>query len=527
MRGAWRGILWAMTLQDTAQMSAEELRELAASLLLQIEAQQKAIQWRDLKIGQLTHEMATLKRWTFGKGSEQVTGLQRSLLEEAIDEDLEAIAIELEALRPTPADRPKGIPKRAALPKELPRIEIRHEPDSTLCSCGCALKRIGEDVSEKLDYIPGVVQVERHIRGKWACERCETLTQAPVPPQVIDKGIPTAGLLAQVLVAKYADHVPLYRQEQIFGRAGLAIPRSTLAQWVGACGAKLEPLREVMKALLLKRAVLHADETPMPMLKPGLKQTHRSYLWAYGTTSYDPEQMVVYDFAEGRGGVHARTFLGTWKGALVCDDYQGYDALFHGGVTEVGCMAHARRKFHALYANHQSAIAAEALELYGALYGVEREVQAHEPALDASGRAALRQRKAKPLAEALHAWLEAKLAQVPEGSATSKAILYSLRRWSALTRYLDDGTLPIDNTWVENRIRPIAIGRNNWLFAGSARAGRRAAAVMSLTQSARLNGHDPYAYLRDVLERLPLTPEHRLEELLPHRWKPADAGRVH
>jgi transposase len=242
-----------------------------------------------------------------------------------------------------------------------------------------------------------------------------------------------------------ATRLPLYRQEQIFDRAGLAIPRSTLAQWVGACGAKLEPLREVMKALLLKRAVLHADETPIPMLKPGLKQTYRSYLWAYGTTPYDPEQMVVHDFAEGRGDVHARTFLGSWKGALVCDDCQGYDALFHSGVTEVGCMAHARRKFHALYANHQSAIAAEALELYGALYGVEREVQEHEPALDAPGRSELRQRKAKPPAEALHAWLQAKLEQAPEGCATSRAILYCLRRWTALTRYLDEGTLPIDN----------------------------------------------------------------------------------
>jgi hypothetical protein len=326
-------------------------------------------------------------------------------------------------------------------------------------------------------------------------------------------------------VAKCADHLPLYRQEQIFGRAGAAIPRSTLAQWVGACGVKLEPLREVMKALLLKRSVLHADETPMPMLKPGLKQTHRSYLWAYGTTAFDPEQMVVYDFADGRGGQHARAFLGDWRGSLVCDDYQGYDALFREGVTEVGCMAHARRKFHTLHENHRSAIAAEALELYGALYGVEREAQ--DLGLDAEGRCALRQLKARPIADQLQTWLERQLTQIPEGSATAKAILYSLRRWSALTRYLDDGTLPIDNNWVENRIRPIALGRNNWLFAGSARAGRRAAVVMSLTQSARLNGHDPYAYLRDVLERLPLTPAHRLEELLPHCWKPAHAPRLH
>jgi transposase len=507
-----------MTLPNSEQMSNEELRELNASLLAELQQHREAIKWRDLKIAQLTHEMATLKRWTFGKSSEQVTGLQRSLLEESINEDLEAIATELEELSPSRPERSKGIPKRAHLPKELPRIEIRHEPESAICSCGCALERIGEDVSEKLDYIPGIVQVERHIRGKWVCEKCETLIQAPVPPQVIDKGIPTAGLLAQVLVAKYADHAPLYRQEEIFARVGVALPRSTLAEWVGACGVKLQPLCDAMKSLLLKRSVLHADETPVPMLKPGLKRTHRSYLWAYGTTAFDPDQIVIYDFAEGRGGDYARAFLGDWKGQLVCDDYQGYDALFRSGVTEVGCMAHARRKFHALHVNHQSEIAAEALELYGALYAVEREAKDLE--LDPAGRRRLRQEKAKPIAEKLRAWLDRKLAQVPDGSATSKAISYSLRRWDALTRYLDDGNLPIDNNWLENRIRPIAIGRNNWLFAGSARAGRRAAVVMSLIQSARLNGHDPYAYLRDVLERLPLTPEHRLVELMPHVWKP-------
>ncbi len=512
-----------MALPNTEQMSNEELRELTASLLAEREQNREAIKWRDLKIAQLTHEMATLKRWTFGKSSEQVTGLQRSLLEEAIGEDIEAIATELEELRPSPPERTKGTPKRAHLPKELPRIEIRHEPESATCSCGCALKRIGEDVSEKLDYIPGVLQVERHIRGKWVCEDCQTLIQAPVPPQVIDKGIPTAGLLAQVLVAKYADHAPLYRQEEIFARAGVAIPRSTLAEWVGASGVKLQPLCDAMKSLLLKRSVLHADETPVPMLKPGLKRTHRSYLWAYGTTAFDPDQIVLYDFAEGRGGEYARAFLGDWKGKLVCDDYQGYDALFRGGVTEVGCMAHARRKFHALHVNHQSEIAAEALELYGALYAVESE--AKDLKLDAENRRRLRQEKAKPVAEKLRTWLDRKLAQVPEGAATSKAIRYSLRRWDALTRYLDDGNLPIDNNWLENRIRPIAIGRNNWLFAGSARAGRRAAAVMSLVQSARLNGHDPYAYLRDVLERLPLIPEHRLVELMPHVWRPT--VRIH
>lgn len=513
-----------MEKHDVAAMSVEELRQLAASLLAKVEQKDqeihqkdREIHWKDLKISQLTHEMAVLKRWRFGRAAEEFQGQQRSLLEESIDEDLGALEIELEALQGSPTPRPRSV--RAPLPKELPRIEIRHEPDNTLCVCGCQMKRIGEDVAEKLDYLPGIFQVERHVRGKWVCEPCEKLVQAPVPPHVIDKGIPTAGLLAQVLVAKYADHCPLYRQEEIYSRSGVSIPRSTMAEWVGACGVKLAPLGDALKNLLLKRSVLHADETPMPTLRPGLKKTHRSYLWAYGTTVYDDDPIVVYDFAVGRSGEHARAFLGPWRGKLVCDDFVGYKALFEGEdpSIEIGCMAHARRRFHELYAHHQSVIAGEALTYYGALYEVERV--AKERALEAAERRALRQSAAVPVAEKLHAWLTARLNEVAPGSATEKAIKYSLGRWVALTRYLEDGDLPIDNNWLENRMRPVALGRANWLFAGSDRAGRRAAVVMSLIQTARLHGLDPYAYLRDVLDRLPLTPHSEIEQLLPGPWK--------
>jgi len=506
-------------------MNAQALRDLATALIAEVARKDEVLAQKDellklrqLKIDQLTHEMATLKRWRYGRSSEQLESGQRSFLEEAIDEDLEAIRVELEALRePSAADRSKQKPRRIALPGHLPRREIRHEPEESQCSCGGALERIGEDVSEKLDYTPGVFHVERHIRGKWVCRHCERLIQAPVPPQVIDKGIPTAALLAQVLVAKYADHQPLYRQEGIFERAGLGIARSTLAQWVGICGVRLDPIGQALKAELLARAILHADETPVPMLKPGLKRTHRAYLWSYGTTEYDPLPIIVYDFAESRSGQHARTFLGEWSGKLVCDDYSGYKALFGERVLEAGCMAHARRKFQELYANQRSELAEEALELFGALYRVEREARGQQ--LDAIGRTRLRQERAKGISETLHAWLIAHRLKVPDGSATAKAIDYSLERWKALIQYIDDGNLPIDNNWLENRIRPVALGRNNWLFAGSLRAGKRAAIVMSLIQSAKLNGHDPYRYLADVLERLPTLSASRVDELLPHRWR--------
>jgi len=489
------------------QMDAAELRDLTATLLaqlaerdLQINARDQELKHKQLKIDQLTYEMATLKRWQYGRRNEKLDVVQRSLLDESIDEDIEAISLEIEALKIEPSSPPKAKPRRVSLPASFPRREIHHEPEDTECNCGCRLERIGEDVSEKLDYTPGVFEVERHIRGKWVCRRCERLIQAPVPAQIIDKGIPTAGLLAQVLIAKYLDHAPLYRQESIFERAGLALPRSTLAQWVGACGVKLQPLLEAMKELLLARTVLHADETPVPMLKPGLGRTHRAYLWSYSTSEYDALPVVIYDFAEGRGGVHAREFLGNWSGKLVCDDYAGYKALFERGVIEIGCMAHARRKFHDLYANHRSNLAEDALRYFAALYEVERE--ARERKLDADGRRLLRQQRSKPIAENLRQWLTRQRGQVPEGSAIAKAIDYNLGRWAALIRYLDDGDLPIDNNHIENRIRPVALGRSNWLFAGSLRAGQRAATIMSLIQSAKLNGHEPYRYLKDILERL-------------------------
>jgi len=497
------------------QMNADELREFAALLITEIADNRREISLKQLKIDQLTHEMAILKRWKFAARSEQLHGEQRHLFDETLEADLEAIGLELAALkRAEDKAQPKDQPKRAPLPANLPRIEVRHEPESTVCACGCALKRIGEDVSEKLDYTPGVFSVERHIRGKWACAKCQTLTQAPVPAHVIDKGIPTAGLLAQVLVAKYLDHQPLYRQEGIFGRAGLAIARSTLAQWVGVCGVRLQPLADALRQAMLARDVLHADETPVAMLSPGKGKTHRAYLWTYGTTEYDTLKAVVYDFADSRAGEHARRFLEGWSGKLVCDDYAGYKALFERGVTEVGCLAHARRKFHELWANHKSVVAEQALSFYGALYDIERIAKE----LDADERQRLRTLRSRPIADTLHEWLTLQRQKATDGTALAKAIDYSLGRWQALTRFIGDGTLPPDNNHIENRIRPIALGRSNWLFAGSLRGGQRAAAAMSLIQSAKLNGHDPYAYLKDVLERLPTHPANRIEELLPHRW---------
>lgn len=519
---------------DTSLLALNEtqLRELAQALIARasehevviaqnqrvIARQATELTWRQGKIDKLTQELALYRRWKFGAKTESLSAEQIKLFDETCAADIAEIETELENLGPSTPATEKRQPKRLPIPPHLPRTEIHHEPESKTCRCGCQLKRIGEDVSEKLDFIPGQITVEKHIRGKWVCDHCETLTQAPVPAQVIDKGLATAGMLAHVLIAKFADHIPLYRLSGMMERdSRLRIAPSTLGQWVGQAGAYLQPVVDALRQRLLDCKVLHADETPVQMLDPGAGKTKRAYIWSYCTTAYDPIQGVVYDFADSRAGQHAKDFLGEWTGFLVCDNYSGYKQLAVQGITDTGCLAHSRRKFHDLFVNHQSQVAQAALPFYSHLYQIEKRAID----LTADERQQLRERESRPIAEALMAWMVAQRKLVPDGSAIAKAIDYSVNRWEALTRFLDDGDIPIDNNWDENRIRPIAVGRRNWLFAGSLRAGQRGAAIMSLIQSAKLNGHDPHAYLKDVLTRLPTHPASRINELLPHLWQPS------
>ena len=426
--------------------------------------QRREAAFKQALIDKLTHELAVLRRLKFAVTSEKfcagMSAEQKSLLEETLDTDIAELAAEIEQAdgQSQREAKAKDRPKREPLPPQLPRRDIHHEPQNTACACGCQMKRIGQDVAERLDYTPGSFTVERHVRGKWACGHCQTLVQAPVPVHVIDKGIPTAGLLAHVLVAKFLDHLPLYRQERIFERAGLLIARSTLAQWVGECGAQLQPLADALTQELLRQAVLHADETPVAMLKPGNKKTHKAYIWSYCSTRFSPTQAVVFNFAETRSGENVRGFLGQdtengWTGTLVTDGFSGYKATFERGVTEAGCMAHARRKFHELWANHGSKVGEQALRYFQVLFRIEDEIAA----ATTEERERVRQRKARRVAAALHRWLLAQRRLVPEGSATAKAIDYSLRRWTALTHYIQHGDVPISNNWVENQIRPIAM----------------------------------------------------------------------
>jgi transposase len=516
---------------DLKSLNESQLRDLSSRLLDELnrkqndeERYQNEIVKRDntiahlsLRNEQLTHELAILKRHKFDRSSEQTGSTQLRLLDEAVNEDVCTIELELEQNTRDLGQQPrtKQVAKRQALPAHLPRKIVRHDPESTECRCGCQMVHMGDDISEKLDYEPGQFSVEQHVRSKWACRQCETVVQKPVDAHVIDKGIPTTNLLAHVLVSKYADHQPLYRQQQIYQRAGVDLPSTTLSEWVGRCGYEIAPLVEALRASLLAQPILHADETPVNMLEPGNKKAKKAYVWAYATPSWCSTQAVVYDFQPSRAGESSRLFLEGWQGYLVCDDYTGYKAGFGLGMTEVACWAHARRKFHELQVNHASPIADKAMGLIGSLYTIEREAADLSP----DERYALRQTQAKPVLERLHGWLIREREGLPDSGRSARAIDYTLKRWLALKRYLDDGAIPIDNNWIENQIRPWALGRKNWLFAGSLRSGQRAANIMTLIQSAKINGLDPQRYLKEVLERLPTAKRSDLESLLPHNWR--------
>ena len=477
---------------------------------------------RDQVIESLEASIARLTKLKFGMKSERFDPAQASLFEAAIDEEIAASESALEelkeALAPKTARPERRQPKRQPLPEHLPRVEQRIEPASCDCDiCGGALHTIGEEVSEKLDVKPAEYFVRRIIRPKLACRVCETVQTPPALPSIIDGGIPAPGLLAQVMVHKYADHLPLTRQREMVQRSGVDLPVSTLSSWVGATGFALEPLVALLRQELRTEKVVHADETPVQMLAPGNGKTKTAYLFAYRRGEIEEPPIIVYDYAENRSGKHVRSFLDGYGGALVVDDYAGYKAFFkEGAVREIACWAHARRKFFELHAANKSPVAAEALARIATLYDIEAEARS----MDAPARHALRQARSRPAVDSLFQWLESLRLKVNSGSGTAKAMDYLLRRKPAFTAFLEDGCFPIDNNPVENAIRPIAVGRKNWLFTGSLEAGQRAANIMSLIQTAKANGHDPMAYLADVLERLPSQTQGTLHELLPHVWKP-------
>jgi transposase len=509
----------------------DDLRALALKLLSDNQAQtaatlqlQSALERQKQYIQQLEEALTNARRWRFGHKSEAFQGEQRGLFDEDIQADAADIEQQLATLLPEPKAPKKAAPKRQPLPPELPREDIRLAPDSDSCpDCGHPLRFIRDEISERLDYVPARFIVHRHIRPQFSCPHCDTVVSAPLPTQLIEKGQPGPGLLAQVVSAKCLDHLPLYRQQVIYQRSGVELPRSTLAGWFGAVGAALKPLTDALHHDLLQQPVLQADETTLSILDPGKGKTLRGYLWAYVTAQSAERAIVLYDCQPGRSGHYARDVLKDWSGTLVVDGYAGYQALFEKDkkgneprVLEAGCMAHVRRKFFDLFSANKSPVAKRALEMIRELYKLERKIKQRPP----DKKRQWRQRYAKPYLAAFHTWLVLQQAQSAPSSGLRKALDYTLKRWPVLLRYLDDGRVPIDNNRAENVMRPVALGRKNWMFAGSLRAGQRMASILSLLETAKLNGHDPYVWLRDVLTRLPSWPNSRINELLPYAENP-------
>lgn len=512
--------LRAIIAAQAAELEAERRRREASET--ELAAAKAGLVAKALEMEKLKIQLARLRRMQFGSSSEKIAREIEQL--ELSLEDLEATTaaeVTMAGAELSPTALPEAPEARARagrrkLPEHLPRTEIVHAPHDACPSCGGTLRKVGEDVTEVLDYIPARFTVIRHVRPALSCRCCEGMVQAPMPSLPIERGLPSAGLLAHVLIAKYCDHLPLYRQSAIYAREGVELERSLLADWVGKAAALMAPLANAIAQHVLAGSVLHADDTPVPVLEPGRGKTKTGRLWVYlrdeRPHAGQGPPAVLYRYTPDRKGEHPQRELAGFRGHLHADGYGGFDALYDGGrIAEVACMAHVRRKFFDEHVETGSPLAADVLKRIGVLFDIERSLVG----LSAEERSLLRQAKARPALDELAAFLDATLLRIPGKGDLAKAIRYARSRWTALTRYVDDGRLELSNNAAERAIRPLAIGRRNWMFAGSDAGGERAAAIYTITQTAKLNGLDPQVYLRDVLDRIADHPINRITDLLP------------
>jgi len=499
-----------VTLPDLDALNPNELKALIVS-------QHELIVCRDSEIEQLKLLIAKLRRMQFGRSSEK------------LDRQIEQLELRLEALQLNDAEKVAALPEaiksaepvtrpvRRPLPAHLPREIRTYPPKQTACpDCGGELKHLGEDVSEMLEIEPIRFKVIRQVRPKLACACCDRIVQAEAPSRPIARGVAGPGLLAHVLVSKYGDHLPLYRQSEIYAREGVELDRSTLADWVSGTSQLFEPLVEALRRHVMAAQKLHADDTPVPVLAPGNGKTKTGRLWTYvrddRPAGDQTPPAVWFAYTPDRKGEHPQAHLSKFKGTLQADAYAGFEQIYEGGrIQEAACWAHVRRKFYDIQVAHKSPVAAETLERIGALYAVESDINGRLP----EERREIRNTRSRPLLESLKQWLEETLVKLSKKSDTAMAVRYALGRWEALMRYCDDGHLEIDNNAAERSLRAVALGRKNYLFAGSDRGGESAAAIYSLIGTAKLNGIDPESYLRNVLSRIAEHPINRIEELLP------------
>lgn len=497
------------------------LHGLVRDLVGEIESKQTLLSEAEAETERLRLILKQLQRLQFGRRSERLDPDQFEL---GID-DLGADIGRAEQRSPVPDSIPDEASNDAksvrALPEHLPREELVLETETACPCCGGTLHPVGESVSEMLDWVPAQVKVIHIRRPKYGCRTCGTIHQAPAPERPIAKGMATPGLIANVLVAKYCDHLPLYRQAQIFARHGVEIDRSTLANWVGGACWWLEALHERLAAHVFAATEIFADETPIPVLDPGRGRTKTGRLWVYareqrGWDGPDPPA-AVYFYSPDRKGERPASHLKGFRGVLQVDGYAGFERLTAGGgVKLAACWAHARRKFFELHEAIGSPIAAEALRRIGELYAIEARIRGQLPEV----RLRIRGAQSRPLVDQMKRWLDQELTRIPARGRLAEAIRYALMRWDSLCRFLDDGRIELDTNPVERAIRPVALGRKNHLFAGSDGGGERWAVVCSLIETAKLNKVEPYAYLKDVLQRLvDGHPMSRIDDLLPWNWQ--------
>jgi len=524
-----------MNAADSSSKRERQLPDLdtldVQSLKALVLAKQADIDSHTTEIENLKLLILKLKRMHFGPRSEKY------------DRDIQQLELRLEdletnqaAAEPPPLvaatvvlkQEARRKPARRPLPAELPRETETIAPAQEACpDCGGKLRRLGEDVSETLEYVPARFKVIRTVRPKLSCADCSQIVQAPAPNRVIDRGLAGPGLLAHVLVSKYADHLPLYRQAEIYQREGIELDRSTLADWVGGVSRTLQPLVGAVKKYVLAGEKLHGDDVPVPVLEPGNGKTKTGRLWTYvrddRPAGSEAPAAVWFAYSPDRKGERPAKHLETYAGILQADGYAGFNKLYETGrIVEAACWAHVRRKFHDLYQAHRSPIAKEALERIAQLYGIEQEIRGRSP----SERKQARLAQSRPLLEAMHAWWKATLSKLSPKSDVAVAIRYALERWSALLRYCEDGRIEMDNNAAERALRAVALGRKNYLFAGSDTGGERAAAIYSLLGTAKLNGIDPEAYLSSVLHRIADHPINRIAELLPWNLFPGKPAVV-
>jgi len=467
--------------------------------------------------------LAILRHKTFGRSSEKMSPDQLSLLDPANPDAAEPADPREDPVRP----RRHGGGGRRPLPDSLPRVVREVLPASTQCPC-CSREMtcIGQDESQQLHLVPAYAEVHVTVRPKFACKACGELTQAPAPDdRPIERGLPTAGTMAQVVIAKYLNHMPLHRQAAHYARLSVLLATTTLYGWVEAVARDLAPVADRLLELLLRRTKIHADDTPVTVLNPGRSGTHDGRFWVYADDTRpcggsDPS-IAVFRFSAGRAGKHPGQHLAGFKGTLQADAFSGFDHLYRSGdMVEAGCIGHARRKLVDLVRAKGSPIASEGVRQIAVLYRIERRIYGLLPA----ERLAVRQKEAVPLLDALRAWLSERLSQVAPRSELAKALGYMNAQWDALVRYAADGTLEIDNLTAERALRGIAVGRKNWNVVGSDAAGRVAAVIYSLVETCRLNGINPEAYLTDIIARIGRTKIQALDTLLPFNWRPPDAG---